>query len=308
MKKTINLLILLAGILFADKNISFGEQDSTEKTQTIYCVRFLSSAISLNEKDVLYSIPVNIRKKTHLVKTEKYYLAVYEGTPSLKQACENLNFIRKAGYKDAYVRKAKIKVKTKKIRKKNNNISKFQYSDIIFKADKAYKKGDYMQAMIYYEMLLATGSKNNKIKNNLCYLYGRIGAFEQAKEIIQNTQYPSRLIYAYAYGATLTQQDNFYKNLSKYILLDRSGHLLLLSANYFERKGDLQKAISFYKMAYKQNPSDPYIVFAYARAYDMQEKTDKALFFYKQLANNTDKTSQIYKIATKRIYQIEGNL
>lgn len=186
------------------------------------------------------------------------------------------------------------------------SLSKFASSRVISKANSAYKKGDYMQAIIFYEMLLSSGNTSRKVKNNLCYLYGRVGAFLQAQEIINSVKYPSKLIYAYAYGSATTGQESFYSNLSKYIPYDKSGKLMLLSGYYFEMKHKMDRSLAFYKMAYKTNPADRYTLYAYARAEDIQHHQENALNLYKKIVASTDASTQIYKEAQKRIYQI-GN-
>ena len=40
-------------------------------------------------------------------------------------------------------------------------------------------------AMVYYEMLFNSGHATRRVKNNLCYLYGKRGAWFEAKELIE---------------------------------------------------------------------------------------------------------------------------
>ncbi|GEM_PF-1265181 len=184
-----------------------------------------------------------------------------------------------------------------------NTISSFEKSNILLKAQSAYQKGNESEAMIYYEMLLASGYTNQKIKNNLCYLYGKRGAWFEAKTIIDKERSYGKLLYAYAYGAVETRQENYYSDLSPYVMIDKSGSLMLLSGYYFEKNEDMQRAFSFYKMAYEKNPTDVYNIFSFARALDIQEDT-KALLLYKNILSKVDNTHPLYAPTYKRIIEL----
>ena len=196
----------------------------------------------------------------------------------------------------------------KNTQKKQNALTKYSKSNMILKANQAYKKGNETDAMIYYEMLLSSGYNNKKRKNNLCYLYGKRGAWFEAKEIIDKERYQGKLLYAYAYGAVENNQENYYQNLLPYIMIDRSGLLMLLTAYYFEKKNYFKKASSFYKMAYNKNPSNLYIMYAYARNIDSQKKYKHALLLYKKILRKTDISNLLHKTTLLRISQIEGIL
>ena len=174
---------------------------------------------------------------------------------------------------------------------------------MITKANRAYKNANDEKAMIYYEMLLSAGTKNKKIKNNLCYLYGKNGAWPQAKNIIDKESYPSRLIYAYANGAVRTSQDSFYSDMSEYIMLDRSGHLALLAGYYFEQNGNRKKAFEFYKMAYEKNRNDVYNIYAYARFLDIIGKNSDAIKLYNDVYNSTKENTPLHKALESRLHR-----
>ncbi len=159
-------------------------------------------------------------------------------------------------------------------------------------------------ALLYYEMLLNAGVATEKVKNNLCYLYGKRGAWFEAKKIIESEKYISKLLYAYAYGALETNQDNFMQSLGQYILLDKSGRLALLSAAYYEKRGDFPRALTYYRLAYQKNPSDLYNLFAYARALDISKHYKEALKYYKEALRHTNKNKELYSIIKKRAAQL----
>ena len=322
MRKAYLCLLLATSILSAD-SLVYGEKNTAVKTQRhksyqkVYSVRFLSASKKISHKKILQSIPKDLRDGTRIVPSGNYLTAMYKERNTHEAVLKDLEYIKEIGYKDAYIRASKKAFKqrikkqhtstvSKKQVKKEKSLSKFTSSRIISKANSAYKKGDYMQAIIFYEMLVSSGSTSRKVKNNLCYLYGRVGAFLQAEAIIDKDKYPAKLIYAYAYGSATTGQENFYSNLSKYIPYDKSGKLMLLSGYYFEMKHKMDRSLAFYKMAYETNPTDSYTLYAYARAEDIQHHQENALSLYKKIVSTTDASTQIYKEAQKRIYQI-GN-
>jgi len=320
MRKALALLFLAIS-LFASDSLVYGEENTAVQTQIpnsykkVYSVRFLSVSKKMSHKKIFQSIPKVLRAGTRIVPSGNYLTAMFKERKSHDAVQKDLEYIRAIGYKDAYIRSSKkafvqkmkkhhASMVSKKQLRKEKSLSKFTSSRIISKANSAYKKGDYMQAIIYYEMLLSSGNTSRKVKNNLCYLYGRVGAFLQAEEIINSARYPAKLIYAYAYGSATTGQESFYSNLSKYIPYDKSGKLMLLSGYYFELKHKTERALTFYKMAYEQNPTNSYNLYAYARAEDIQHHLKKALSLYKKIVATTDISTQIYKEAKKRIYKI----
>ncbi|MFA5460510.1 MAG: hypothetical protein WC274_00360 [Sulfurimonas sp.] len=190
-------------------------------------------------------------------------------------------------------------------KKAQSNISTFNQSNILIKAQNAYKAGDESEAMFYYEMLLSNDFASQKVKNNLCYLYGKQGSWLGAKKIIDKESYQKKFIYAYAYGAVLTLQDSFYDDISEYIEFDSSGRLLLLTGYYFEKKDDMQRAGYFYQAAYKKNKTDVYNIFAYARFSDMID-ANEALNLYKNILAKIDKSHVLYEVVLKRVAELGG--
>lgn len=184
-------------------------------------------------------------------------------------------------------------------------ISKYLQSKMILKAQEAYKDGDEMSALLYYEMIHSSGKTNPKILNNLCYLYGKRGAWFEAQKIIDKQRYTAKLLYAYAYGAVQNNQENFIHNISPYIILDRRGRIALLAGSYFENRHDLKQALAYYKMAYEKNPSDVYNIFAYARALDLNKHYALAVQYYKK-AFSRAKNKEMAESIRLRLSQIEG--
>ncbi|MEK6659557.1 MAG: hypothetical protein AABY36_07765, partial [Campylobacterota bacterium] len=319
-------IFCFTSILFASDTVGVGvqkkeQEKSEEQKKVVYAVQLFAEQNIDSAKITQSEMSKKIKDKITLHKIGNYIVGRYSQSESYSETKVNLQKIYEAGYKDSYIitstdvdmknnlvlgeskeeekqapqaPKAQTKEqdnqtpKTPKIEKNSNpKISKSEKSNILLKAQNAYEKGDENEAMIYYEMLLASGEKSQKIKNNLCYMYGKRGAWLQAKEIIDAEQFNGKLVYAYAYGAVLGNQDNYYSDLSEYIMVDKSGRLMLLSGYYFEKREDMQRAASFYKMAYEKNPSDFYNIFAYARILDMQQNKE-ALAFYKKILSKID--------------------
>ena len=302
------------------------ENIDSKKRRKIYTIQLFTLTKKYPKKEIINKIPPKLRDEVHLhAVADRKTVACYSQASNYSEIKSKLQKVKKAGYKNAYIittRKwtmphkekhqkqrlskdtpSQVTAKVNKREYKKQKLSKFVISKMIVKANKAYKSGDEMQAMIIYEMLLSAGVKSQRIKNNLCYLYGKHGAWNQAKDVIQKERHQSKLLYAYAKGAVITSQKNFYKNLKEYILLDRSGHLALLAGYYFEQKNQMKRAFDFYKMAYDKNRSDLYNIYAYARSLDMLGKHQMATQLYKKLLLQTKEGSDIYKQVKSRVYK-----
>ncbi len=301
MIRTLFGLFFFISVVMASGDMSF------ENSKKVYTIQLFSVSKHRSKKIIMRNVPSELRDEFYLHKVKDLVAGRYSQAMTYKKILPALKKVKKAGFKDACViattkrympiknEKAVLKKPTKKI------ISKYIISQMIVKANRAYKNGNKMQAMIYYEMLLSTGVKSKKIKKNLCYLYGEKGAWEQAKDVIDKERYQLKLIYAYANGAVKTLQPNFYKNLKEYIMLDRSGHIALLAGYYFEQKYEMKKALEFYKRAYEKNRNDKYNSYAYARYLDITGKKQEALRLYKMLYGQTREESEIHKAIQSRL-------
>jgi len=301
-----------------------------------YTIQLISTQTVAKAKKTIEKLPNVYKKDTHLYKVGCYIAARYKSTDSKQELKPMLKEFQKLGFKDALIIKStkwhmktnllkdpsakKINPKKQKpnktqeskekeqnkelIKVKTHSISKFVHSNMILKADQAYKNGDESTAMVYYEMLYNAGGATRRIKNNLCYLYGKRGAWLNAKEIIEKEKYASKFIYAYAYGALESNQDHFIQNLSEYILIDKTGKLALLGGYYYEQKEDMQRALGYYKMAYEKNPSNWYNIYAYARALDIQNEPRKALRYYEKVLAKMHKDAKNYQLVYNRVQQL----
>lgn len=311
------LLFCFAFILFASDELSVGEKKEDKKT-TIYSVQLFAEKNIEKAKIRVDKVPQNIKNEITLHNIGNYIVGRYAQNESYRSMKQNLEKIHQAGYRDAYIIESTdwdmknslvfdgTNEEKKQVAQKqdsNPKISKFDKSDILLKANNAYQNGDETGAMLYYEMLLASGYENQKIKNNLCYLYGKKGAWFQAKSTIESERYQGNLLYAYAYGAVQNNQENYYNDMLAYIAVDGSGKLMMLTGYYFEKKDDMQRAASFYKMAYEKNPSDVYNIFSYARVLDMEQNA-QARGLYRDILNRVNDSHPLYATIQKRVREL----
>ncbi|MBT5934270.1 hypothetical protein [Sulfurimonas sp.] len=293
-------------LVFASDTLVFQTQKENFLLKA-YAIQLFSSHNATLAKKTLKKVPKELRSKTYLHKIGDYTTIRYARSLSYSKLKPEIEQFYEIGFTDAYIVETESTLSYQKdsqnARTPKSTISEFDRSNILFKAQNAYQKNNESEAIIYYEMLLSSGNTNQKIKNNLCYLYGKRGAWFDAKAIIDKEQYYGKLVYSYAYGAVQSNQEEYYSNLSPYIMIDRSGRLMLLSGYYFENKEDSKRAHSFYKMAYEKNPTDVYNIFAYARALDiLQDK--KATSLYKNILKKVDNIHPLYTTVYKRVFEL----
>ena len=315
MMKIVLVLFFIVIGLFGE-TLSFGSAKQS-KNEELYQVQIFATPSMSDAKRLLKKVPKTLKNETYLYKSGRLIRACYSKNSSYKAIKPFVEVFRKSGFHDAFVnsstmieiqnemilsnKNATIKVEGKPKQKK---LLKYEVSKMISKANKAYKSGDETTAMIYYEMLIASGYKGLGVKRNLSYLYGKRDAWFSAKNIIDKERYQHPLLYAYAYGAVQNNQKSFYTDLAPYIMIDRSGMLMLLSASYFEKNGDMQKANSFYKMAYEKNPSSSYTIFAYARSKDIEKNYQEATALYKKLLYKSNVPDSLLDSVKKRLIEI----
>ncbi len=302
------MLRFIIGILFLTSVIAASDTISFAQKKRVYTIQLFSIQRALSRQAIFHKVPKTLRDKLHLHKVKKETVACYSQATNYNTIRKELSKVRKAGYKKAYIitttrwympQQKQVDSNVNKTPK----LSKYVISQMIVKANSAYKNTDESRAMMYYEMLLAAGVKSSSVKNNLCYLYGKQGAWEEAKDIIDNDRYPAKLIYAYANGAVRTSQKSFYDDLKDYILLDRSGHLDLLAGYYFEENKNLKRAFDFYTKAYEKNSNDIYNAYAYARFLDIIGKKEEAFELYRNLYERTNEDNAVYKAVKSRLHQ-----
>lgn len=236
MKLIFFLFLFVTSIIADSLNYSSATMPNDKK---IYTIQLLSTLSEQSAKERIQDIPKKFQKNTYIFKDKKYVALRYAVVSEPSQLKFALKEFKHIGFQDAYIMtlnsmpQIQTTVQKPKEELSEPKISKFLQSKMILKAQKAYKDGDEMSALLYYEMIYASGKTSPKILNNLCYLYGKRGAWFDAQKIIDKQKYTSKLLYAYAYGAVQTNQQDFINNISPYIILDRRGRIALLAGSYF---------------------------------------------------------------------------
>jgi len=289
----------------------------TYKKEKRYTIQLITTQTLQQAQKSVQNLPKNYKEKTHFYKVGSYVAARYSHATHTKQLKPLLQEIHKLGFKDAYiVQTTKWHMLGNRLDKTTSNtqqnsskevpkLSKYNYSKTLLKADKAFKEGDDTTALLYYELLYHTNPNSQQIKTNLCYLYGKQGAWDEAQEIIKKQRFANPLIYAYAYGAYQSNQESFLSDLADAIILDKTAQLALLSAAYFEARKEYAKALQYFQLAYTKNPSDPYNIFAFARSLDISKNYTLAIKLYKKVVDKINQNHPLYPIAEKRLQTLQ---
>lgn len=177
---------------------------------------------------------------------------------------------------------------------------------LILDASRAFEQRDFTQATIYYEMMAASGMQDRQILLNLAYLYGREGSFGLLEKKIEGKRGTNDYLYAYAIGALEVRRSDLYTTLSPHLIYDKSGKLSMLCGYFFEQENDPKRAAAFYKMAYDANPSDPHILYAYARSVDLSGNKEQALYCYTQLSQLGSEFEILRTTAQSRIQTLRS--
>jgi hypothetical protein len=203
-----SVLLLLTSTTFA-KGISFGQTTDTKnipleyKQIKRYTIQLISTKTLQQAQQSVAKLPLKYKQQTHFYKVGSYVAARYSYALTTKKLKPYLQELQKYGFKDAYILQTtkwhmlhnildNNKTLSTQVEKKSTpyKLSKYKYSKILLQADKAYMQGDETKALLYYELLYNTQHASQQVKINLCYLYGKQGAWYEAKELIkkQNTQ------------------------------------------------------------------------------------------------------------------------
>jgi hypothetical protein len=311
------------------QNLNFNEEHKNTNNR-VYTIQLFSYIDKNIVQEVFEKIPAEFKAHTNLYKIKGTIKGRCFQASTVIELEPYIEKLHAGGFKDAFIVKTttldmqneiisdkKEEVATKQTKSKNENIkeatqntqqntlSQSDKTDILLKAQNSYLNGNESDAIMYYEMLLASDSENEKIKNNLCYLYGKQGAWSHAKDLIEAQNYLGKFIYAYAYGALERNNPNFYYDLSPYILVDHSGRLMILTGYYFEKQNEIEKANYYYQMGYEKNPENIYNIFAYARSLDIKKNT-QAITIYKTILNKIATSHPMYGSVKKRVSELGG--
>ncbi len=190
--------------------------------------------------------------------------------------------------------------------KQDNKVSKKEIWKHINTANEYIKYGDLEKAIKEYEFVVQY-KKDERIFNNLIYLYVRTDKIDNINKIIEKYKLFKNekiLIKTVAYLIKAKKFEFAEKFIERYGQYTKEYIYFYIRGLYYEGTGYLNKALKFYKMAYEKNPFNDLIAYSYGRLLDIEGKFDKALSVYKMLYKNT-KNSKLKKIVKDRINKLE---
>ncbi|MDD5210778.1 MAG: hypothetical protein PHV62_00040 [Sulfuricurvum sp.] len=283
--------------------LSFGtpppntQQTISTQTLQIHSSKSLEGAI-----ESLKQVPAYHRQYVDIYRVGEYYATRYQNPAYPRILPWIIRDFKKAGFDSSFTLYPNTKNQSVKTASPNNAtqsssaqhltptvmtipspLSQQAQTRLIVDATKAYQQHDFTQATIYYEMMIASGMNERQILINLAYLYGREGSFTLLEKKIEGKRGINDYLYSYGIGALEAGRSDLYTSLSPYLAYDKSGKLSMLCGYFFEQENNIERSNAFYKMAYNANPSDPHILYAYARSVDISGEKKQAIYFYTQL-------------------------
>lgn len=305
------LASLIALNFLQGADLSFNHGEEQKRTHSIQ----LNSSKSLDYAEkLLTKIPDKYRSGIAIYQIGDYYATRYINIYNASSLPILIDDFKKAGFENPVAFKYNpARTPINKPSGKNNlstsqttlpTLSQHDKTRLVLNAQKAYSVRDYSQATIYYEMMVASGINDRQILLNLCYLYGREGSTPQMEKLIEGKRGINDYYYAYGVGALESGRSDLYETLSPQLIFDKSGKLSLLCGYFYEKENNPSRAAAFYKMAYDANPSDPHILYAYARSVDTKGDKDQAIYLYTQLAQIGANFEPLRSASQSRIQEI----
>lgn len=283
------------------------------------------------------------RSNIFVAKIGSYYAIRYSFDKSYKKQKELLKSVIDDGFTKAFIvqtsyqryikQKEQIKKQVKKIKKDKNDaytpddisgyefacvdkqtfkfdpLNSYEFADTLNDANIFKKNNELEKSIKMYEKLFGHKQTNTTINNNLFYLYGITNNWPKASEKMCLIKDQSKVLYSYALGALEINNPMIEDDLINFLNADKTGYTHLALAVYFERNDDINKAYLYYQKAYNTNRYDMYLAYAYARVCEIKEDYKKALFLYRNIANNKQKKyEQLKNYSTTRYQQLRSLL
>ncbi len=172
-------------------------------------------------------------------------------------------------------------------------------------ANKYMKKQNYHKSLEFYQKAYSI-KPEEKILTNIIILKMQLG-LEGAEKEIENIK-NIRNLYKIAIFAVNSGKDGLIKNILQKRSSDSSGTVNYLLGVIYEKEGKLKEAEKAYEKAFKQNPSNPYISYAYGRILEINEK----LFLSQKIYEHTlkiinNKNTKLRKIVIQRLEATGGS-
>ncbi|MDP3588744.1 MAG: hypothetical protein Q8R58_11880 [Sulfuricurvum sp.] len=326
------LFSLSIAVLLSAGELSFGSiQTSIKDSSPIQSLQIHSSKSLDSAVHSLKKIPENHKQYVNIYKSGEYYATRYQNKAYPKIPVWIINDFKKAKFNDSLVlypdpnnmpiknaissqktlfpntTQANNIIKPPLVQTSTPPLNQHDQTRLILDATNAHQKHDYTQATIYYEMMIASGMKDRQILINLAYLYGREGSFGLLEKKIEGKRGINDYLYAYGVGALESGRSDLYNSLSSYLIYDKSGKLSMLCGYFFEQENNTERSNIFYKMAYNANPSDPHILYAYARSVDISGDNKQAIYLYTQLTQSGSEFESLRMVSKSRIQALRNS-
>lgn len=318
---------LIASLESNELALKAPSQESPTAPKILQSLLLNSSKTMKGARDSLKRVPRYYRTHVGIYQSGDYYITRYQNPAYPKILPWITRDFKKAGFSDAFVTTVTNDLPPATVKKTSlpsiltktaplpkiakatitpSPLTQHDQTRLILDASRAFEQRDFTQATIYYEMMAAAGMQDRQILLNLAYLYGREGSFGLLEKKIEGKRGTNDYLYAYGVGALEAGRSDLYSSLSPYLVYDKSGRLSMLCGYFFEQEHNLERSNAFYKMAYDANPSNPHILYAYARSVDLTGNKEQALYFYTQLTQLGSEFESIKTASRSRIQSLRN--
>jgi len=312
------LVLILAVTLFA-----------SQSQQYIFTIQLATYSIKDEAKIFYNSLPEKIKKKCHITRIKRYFVFRYDSNEKREELEDELVKIKNMGFSDAFIVKSPVwrvkksfdwqtnskrrikkeivkRVKRDVKRVKNilnnyKNIDSFSYNRLLYEADKMMQMKNYEGAIKGYEWLLEYSKDKTFILINLFYLYGKTKEWQKAKSYLDYVKNPRELLYAFGVGALESKDPNLLEELGGWLKGDYKGYLWLICAVFLEESERLIESHLYYEEAYKRDSSDPFLLFAYARSWDIMKNYENARKYYEMVLRSSEIDENLKDSVVKRL-------
>lgn len=111
----------------------------------------------------------------------------------------------------------------------------------------------------------------------------KLGLYEKARDLISRKK-SEKLAYTYLLElARSGEVERAVREGEELKPMDKDGRLLFALGYTYETKGDINKALEYYRKAYRKNPGDPYVAVNYARLLEAMGDLKEAYRVYRNL-------------------------
>ncbi len=320
MKYCLAALLILSNVSYGQELLFGTPSIKAAPKKTSSSLQILSTKSLSQSLDIIESVPEKYRSGMEVYQIGGYYVTRYINIPNKSSLQLIIDDFKKAGFtsllaykhspKSAPLTLSKTSIQrpsaTSSLQVHTPALSQHEQTKLIIDAQLAYAQRDFSQATIYYEMMVAGGINDRPILLNLCYLYGREGSSVLMEKLIEGKRGINDYLYAYGVGALEAGRSDLYSALSPHLIYDKSGKLAMLCGYFFEQEKNTERSKAFYTMAYEFNPSDPHILYAYARSVDMSGDKEKAIYLYTQISQLGSEFESLQLTSRSRIQALRN--